>query len=73
MTPKEKAEELINRFRNHVDDCSRTSDFEGENAKECALISLEYIISCSSEKDHLFFWKEVKKEVEKHSDYKKEE
>lgn len=69
MTPKEKALELIDRFRNHVDDCSYTSDYAGENAKKCALISLEYIISCNSEKEHLISWREVKKEVEKHSDY----
>jgi hypothetical protein len=44
MEAKDKAKELIDKFLNHVDDCSKTSYFEYENAKQCALICVHEII-----------------------------
>ena len=65
MTPKEKAEELVEKF----------SDLEdGEmyigKAKQCALIAVDEILN--SRKDHLVqsikfyeYWTEVKRELER--------
>ena len=71
MTPKEKAEELVNKFFNY---CSY-EDWEGkeghkENMKQCALIAVDELIK-ESEMNHLFlnagvsiyYWQEVKQEI----------
>ena len=52
MTPKEKAEELVDKFSEYANDCY--SDFASQddlihnikiNAKDCALIAVDEIIS----------------------------
>jgi hypothetical protein len=68
MTPKEKAEELINKF---YFISSFFSDLE--DAKECALIAIDEIISLSKiaslRRDNIYmeleFWQEVKEEIKK--------
>jgi len=68
MTPKEKAEELIDKLIERVDDIS--------DAKEHALICVDEIINtkalqsrlCGYDKKqehHAIFWQEVKQEIEK--------
>ena len=65
MTPKEKAEELINRFENKT-----YSQVKDEIAKQCALIAVDEIIKALSKADtcydlieHIDFWEEVKQEL----------
>jgi hypothetical protein len=74
MTPKEKAEELVNKFNEYtvkaikyyangkIKECK-------EDAKECALIAVEYLWEESEYADSYyqrgFYWQEVKKEIEK--------
>ena len=70
MTPKEKANELMNKFFNY---CSYEW-YEGEeghkeNMKQCALITVDEILNVivgTYDFDVLNeFWKEVKQEIEK--------
>ena len=80
MTPKEKAEELVDKFLPFVDwndlqdDCTNR-DWAIRNAKKCALIAVDEIdllLQNSTPKDdpyaNLFsleYWQEVKQEIEK--------
>jgi hypothetical protein len=78
MTPKEKAEELVNKFKPHshfwVHDLGRQKDYEIEqleNAKQCALIAVDEILKSKPCKFdgyyyelNLKYWNEVKKEIE---------
>lgn len=65
MTPKEKAEELVDRFYNEVRYMQRS--------KECALIAVDELISSHNKWDdyaqtnseEYYYWKEVKQEIEK--------
>ena len=70
MTPKEKAEQLLNRF--YFD----TTLNELEASKECALIAVDEMINCLNDDDlyiqgesnidgFINFYKEVKLEIEK--------
>jgi len=65
MTPKEKAEQLINGFVPHVRWKMGQEDVI-KRAKECALIAVDDLIL---ERDiHSFdkkYWQEVKQEIEK--------
>jgi len=56
MTPKEKAEELLDKFSN----VALLDDYE---CKLCALIAVDEIIH--EVYDDLEWWKEVKNEIEK--------
>jgi len=72
MTPKEKAEELVDKFRLNVVDYegSGLNDFK---AKQCALIAVNMVIKCCEDYDELNetyvtqvdHWTEVKREIEK--------
>ena len=65
MTPKEKAEELVNKFREYAngDEHGRFSPgIEKQNGKLCALIAVDEI------SEHCYevmkpFWQEVKQEL----------
>lgn len=58
MTPKEQAEELVNKYWNDI------PDLFFEEAKECALIAVEMVIlNCYEEEE--YYWQEVKQEIEK--------
>ena len=68
MTPKEKARELIEKYRyvsiSFVDSIEGTCDMlmNNEDAKECALIAVDEIIK---ELFYNKYWIEVKQEIEK--------
>jgi hypothetical protein len=62
MTPKQKAEVLVDKFRNEI--VSFLSDsMKNKNAKECALIAVDEIIN--NVKLYSTYWQEVKQEIEK--------
>lgn len=73
MTPKEKAEELMNKFYNY---CSYEW-YEGEqghkeNMKQCALIAVDEILKSLPPFEYglefvakIEFWNNVKKEIQK--------
>lgn len=65
MTPKEKAVELINKFKHDFYRYYVASSDEIPFAKIGALIAIDYIISSNSEKEYLDFWRRVKQEIEK--------
>ena len=64
MNPKEKAEELINMYYNLLQ-----PNTDLENAKECALISINQLIEEAYFTDGYYdrqdYWEDVKKEIEK--------
>lgn len=57
MTPKQEAQELYDRYCNMNSHC--------DDAKECALIAVDKLISYSKEWDDSDYWQEVKQEIEK--------
>ena len=64
MTPKEKAEELVNKFREYAngDEHGRFSPgIEKLNGKHCALIAIDELIRETGSK----YYYEVKQEIEK--------
>ena len=71
MTPKEKAESLIDRFIPNTriwNDEKKVWEDCIESAKRCALIAVDEIISIKllwfqKDTEHLDFWKEVKEEL----------
>ena len=77
MTPKEKADELVNKFMeySHTDFIPYRGgyqmDSQIENAKQCALIAVDEILNTieySSQADELSkvnYWQEIKQEIEK--------
>lgn len=68
MIPKEKAIELVNKFRKYTDGTDEDDRFspaiEKENAKQCALIAVDELIY-NSYQVMKPFWEEVKQEIEK--------
>ena len=75
MTPKEKAEELFDKFRVKVHDRDGTSAMNGFEAQQCALIAVDEFIRYFSEEGFMMaypeiaiseveYWQEVKKEIE---------
>ena len=72
MDAKEKAKELVDKFKPHshfwVHDLGRQKDYEIEqleNAKQCALICVDEIMSDYQSWVTNEFWLEVKQEIEK--------
>lgn len=80
MTPKEKAKELINKYRNlnvkvsnFVDDYLFGGDIiikmKDNQSKQCALIAVdeiqEYIVKYDNHVPDFKYWEEVRKEIEK--------
>ena len=62
MTPKEKAEQILDRF--YFD----TTLDEPEQAKDCALIAVDEIIKFGNEqgiREPMMYWYKVKQEIEK--------
>jgi hypothetical protein len=61
MTPKEKAEELVNKYMCYA-----------QNLKECALIAVDEIAKCTKYENQKFnndrfsedYWQQVKQEIE---------
>ena len=60
MTPKEKATELVNKHFDFVEAWSESNQIE--NAKQCALITVNEILSDVITST---FWNEVKTEIKK--------
>ena len=81
MTPKEKADGLINKFIPHIAGADRYNStlnlYDKDIAKQCALIAVDEIIrtlNCDLQESDLrglglinliLYWMEVKKEIEK--------
>ena len=73
MTPKEKAEELINSFRDFADGtCPETDRYspniEKQKAKQCAIISVDEIIKFGNQmgiREPMMYWHDVIKEINK--------
>ena len=70
MTPKEKAEELVNKFRQQTDGIAGYN-YDNVN-KQCALIAVDEILDddmYGMEEEHfekrINYWEEVKQEIEK--------
>lgn len=74
MEPKEKARELIDKFEEFADDteCNVFTQSENrlKNAKECAIIAVNEILSINNERWYQLtgsketYYKEVKQEIE---------
>jgi hypothetical protein len=77
MTPKEKAEKLLNSFYNNAESRNKIGAFDEDlhkyNCKQCALIAVEEILDLkhivtlrrNMHEMELEFWDEVKKQIEK--------
>jgi hypothetical protein len=60
MTPKEKAEELIDKFEHET-----YSLIQGQLSKQCALIAADEVMQKTLwDKGEQRFWQEVKQEIE---------
>lgn len=64
MIPRDKAQELVNRFLPHVDCDVRFEDSELKNAKKCALIAMDEILNVLFQHYKIDYWQEVKYEIE---------
>jgi hypothetical protein len=64
MTPKEKADELVNKYK-FTEIPNYTSMFE---VKQCALVAVDEILKVASfyndSQAEVTYWQEVKKEIE---------
>jgi len=60
MTPKDKAEELINKYIQYT-----PVEFEFEYAKKCALIVVDEVLGDMGADRGYAFWTEVKQEIQK--------
>jgi hypothetical protein len=68
MTPKEKAEELVDKFLQYT---PADSELEYPYAKQCALIAVNeilsdyknYLLHANTEYKGLMYWNEVKQEL----------
>ena len=77
MTPKEKAIELVNKFRDFANGTDYETDgfspnIEKENGKQCALIAVDEAMTESTILPYgieylgrIDYWEEVKTEIEK--------
>ena len=69
MTPKEKAQELVDKFLPHVRWKMAQEDVK-ERAKQCALIAVDEVLEETMERDGMRivnnqYWFQVKLEIEK--------
>jgi hypothetical protein len=75
LPPKDKAKELVDKFRPHANlwDCRNDCPLDEANEKQCALICVDEIIKElniwyrgeKAEKRRLNYWIEVKNEINK--------
>ena len=68
LTPKEKAKELVLKFKELPQEGTLMFYITFEISKQCALIAVDEIISIKllwfqKDTEHLDFWKEVKEEL----------
>jgi len=65
MTPKEKAEELVERYE-YIGEYVSDIRMSEEDAKECALICVEQMIEeCEGYPKGIKYWQDVKQEINK--------
>jgi hypothetical protein len=73
MTPKEKALELSQLFTQELIDLTDNEELIKNRVKECVLIAVDEIINTNAlsemldygiDKTNLFYWQEVKQELE---------
>jgi len=64
MTPKEKAQELVNKFAKLPEEGTLMWYLSFEIAKKCALIAVDEIIKSNAMLPPNLNWLEVKKEIE---------
>ena len=64
MTPKEKAEELVNKFLWNMPNPNTTNSAVYIIAKQCALVAVDEILKTNPYKARNY-WHEVKTEIEK--------
>jgi hypothetical protein len=69
MTPKEKAQELFNKYATHVVMWVGNINTTHQNCKQCTLIAVDEIIEVLIESIYIQmidikYWQEVKKEIE---------
>jgi len=64
MTPKEKAKELVNKFRPYTKIIVADAEYI-ENTKICALIAVDEILGYMGADRGYAFWEEVKQEINK--------
>ena len=64
MTPKEKAKELVDKFKKNTRAYNETNGWEDSayDAKQCALIAVYEILKITARDD---YWNEVKQEIKK--------
>ena len=62
MTPKEKAQELFDKHFEFVEALSAQNQID--NAKECALITVDEIYKNNTDESKNDYWIEVKNEIE---------
>lgn len=65
MSPKEKAEDLFNKYATYVVMWTGGSEVERQNCKQCALIALDMIFTHNTDEAKHNYWIEVKEEIEK--------
>jgi hypothetical protein len=69
MKPKEKCDELVDKFKDFVDyegdDCFTEQEKMTINAKQCALICVNEILDNCENIFDAEYWKEVETEIEK--------
>lgn len=68
MTPKEKAQELFDKYATYVVMWTGGIEVENQNCKQCALIAVDEIINNDGFTRHddslTEYWQEVKQEIE---------
>ena len=65
MTPKEKALELVNKYKSLYNYSSYAYPICESTAKECALIAVDEAWALVESSKQFNYWSEVKEEIEK--------
>jgi hypothetical protein len=65
MTPKEKAKELFDKYAMYLRANLMYDEEAIEDAKQCALITVDEVLGYMGSDRGYIFWEEVKSEIEK--------
>ena len=65
MTPKEKAKELFDKYAMYLRANLMYDEEAIEDAKQCALITVDEVLGYMGADRGYIFWQEVKQEIEK--------
>lgn len=65
MTPEQKAEELVNKFKSSQSHDGYNDVRDIQASIRCALIAVEEILKVLFQHHKIDYWKEVKQEIEK--------